>query len=226
MTLRLPDSKSPVLTDGRRIAPSAERNLAPILASLGRHASASGIALELASGTGQQVAAFAAALPGLHWHPTDVNPDNLGSIAAWRHDAACPNLGPPALLDAGCAGWGAGRDVSLVLAVNLLHLIPQAAARVVVAEAAAALAPGGVLMIYGPFLRDGRATSDGDIAFDASLRAQDPRTGYKDQAEVCGWMQAAGLRTLAEEMPANNLMLVAFRDQSGSCPSSSDSPVP
>jgi hypothetical protein len=95
--------------------------------------------------------------------------------------------------------------------VNLLHLIPEAAARNALSEAALALAPGGVLMVYGPFLRDGRATSEGDAAFDASLRAQDPAIGYKNLADVTGWMTAAGLHVTVEEMPANNLMLVAFK---------------
>ena len=211
MSLRLPDSGSPHLPDGRRIAPSAERNLAPILAVLARHAPKAGKALELASGTGQQIAAFAAAHPGLHWQPSDVNPDNLASIEAWRNFANLSNLAAPVLLDAGSPGWGARRDLALFLVVNLLHLIPEAAARNALSEAALALAPGGVLMVYGPFLRDGRATSEGDAAFDASLRAQDPAIGYKNLADVTGWMTAAGLHVTVEEMPANNLMLVAFK---------------
>lgn len=211
MSLRLPDSGSPQLPDGRRVAPSAERNLAPILAVLSRHAPATGRALELASGTGQQIAAFAAAHPGLHWQPSDVNPDNLASIRAWRDFAGLDNIAAPVLLDAGVRGWAEGRAATLVLTVNLLHLIPQDAARIVISESAAALTPGGVLMVYGPFLRGGQATSEGDAAFDASLRAQDPRIGYKDAAHVTGWMEAAGLSVRVEEMPANNLMIIASK---------------
>lgn len=211
MSLRLPDSGSPQLPDGRRVAPSAERNLGPILSVLARHAPATGNALELASGTGQQIAAFAAAHPGLHWQPSDVNPANLASIAAWRNFAGLSNIAAPVLLDAGGPGWGAGRDLALLIVVNLLHLIPAPAARIAMSEAALALAPGGVLMVYGPFLRDGQATSDGDAAFDASLRAQDPDIGYKDIGTVTGWITADGLDVTVEEMPANNLMLIAFK---------------
>ena len=95
-----------------------------------------------------------------------------------------------------------------MLLVNLLHLIPQASAAVVLREIAPALAPRGVAFLYGPFLRDGQTTSPGDAAFDASLRAQDSRIGYKDLAWVMSELQAAGLGVQPREMPANNLMLV------------------
>jgi len=216
MTLHLPDSGAVVALDGARTAPSALRNLPFILAQLAQHAPPAGPALELASGTGQQIAAFAAAHPGLDWQPTDVNPDNLTSITAWRTRAmarsGCANLAAPMLLDAGQPGWGVGRNLSLVLAVNLLHLIPEAHAATLLAEASTALAPGGVVMIYGPFLRHGQATSDGDAAFDASLRAQNPLIGYKDRDWATGNLRAAGLLVHVEALPANNLMLIAFKN--------------
>ena len=73
------------------------------------------------------------------------------------------------------------------------------------------LRPGGRLVIYGPFLRGGRPTSEGDAAFDADLRAQDARLGYKDLGWVMGLMGRAGLGVEVVPMPANNLMLVTFK---------------
>ena len=95
--------------------------------------------------------------------------------------------------------------------MNLLHLVPEAGAGVLIAEAAQALAPGGRLAVYGPFLRQGRATSPGDAAFDADLRAQDARLGYKDLGWVMTRMGRAGLGVEVVPMPANNLMLIAFK---------------
>lgn len=206
MSLRLPDSGAKVGVDGRRHAPSAERNAGPILSVLRRGIRPGARVLELASGTGQHAAAFAPALAA-DWQPTDVEAGNFASIAAWAGDVARP----PVLLDACAPGWSAGGEWDAVLAVNLLHLVPQEGASVLIAEAARALAPGGRLAIYGPFLREGRATSPGDAAFDADLRAQDSRLGYKDLGWVMARMGAAGLGVEVVPMPANNLMLIAFK---------------
>jgi SAM-dependent methyltransferase len=207
-----PDTAALVQTgDVRQVAPSAERNAAPILAALTRLLPETARVLELASGTGQHAAQFCAALPRLDWQPSDGNTAMFPSIRSWS--AGLPNLRPPVQIDAGRAGWAVGHtgyDVALV--VNLLHLISASEARNTVTGMAETLAPGGIALVYGPFRRDGQLTSAGDAAFDASLRAQDPAIGYKDRAEVVGWALAAGLRPDTHiEMPANNLMLVFRR---------------
>lgn len=196
---------------GRLLAPSAARNLGPIRDLLVVVAPPRGRALELASGTGQHVVAFAAALPGLHWQPSEIAPDRRASIAAHVADAGLGNIAPPVALDATAPGWAARHGgQALILLSNLLHLIAMPRAETLIREAAMALAPGGRLVIYGPFMRAGELTSDGDRAFHASLVAQDPETGYKDDFDVMDLMQAAGLdMTEAIEMPANNLALVA-----------------
>ncbi|MEO8243804.1 MAG: DUF938 domain-containing protein [bacterium] len=211
MSLKLPDSGAAVTPDGRRHAPSAARNAAAILAVLQRELTAPARLLEIASGTGQHAALFAAALPWIDWQPSDVNSDNLTSIRAWRE---ADNLREPVVLDASVAGWAAKwQPLDAVLVVNLLHLIPLAAVTTVLAEGSAALGPGGRFLIYGPFLRDGKTTSDGDAAFDASLRAQDPAIGYKDIGVIRPKLEQAGLVVRVEPMPANNLMLIARRLQ-------------
>jgi SAM-dependent methyltransferase len=211
MTLRLPDSGAEVLPDGRRVAPSALRNAGPIVEALVRDSLPTGAALEIASGTGQHSVQLARACPGLDWQPSDVNPANLASIAAWGAHDPQPNLRAPIVLDACRPGWGAGQaGKALILIVNLLHLVPDEAAAVLIGELPAALAPGGVVAIYGPFLRDGKPTSEGDAAFHARLREQDARLGYKDLDWVLKALGAAGLAiTDTVSMPANNLMLFA-----------------
>ena len=209
MTLRLPDSGADISIDGRRHAPSAIRNQDAILDVLRVEAPANGKLLEIASGSGQHAAAGAKALPGLIWQPSDANPDNLASITAWAAHDPQPNLRAAVVLDAASPGWAKdwpAQDV--VLIINLLHLIPTDIAQAIIANAARALGPSGKLMLYGPFLRDGQTTSDGDAAFDASLRAQDERLGYKDLAWVIAEFANANLKTRITQMPANNLMLI------------------
>lgn len=202
--------------DGRLSAPSALRNRDAIAMALAQIAPAQGRALEIASGTGEHVIMFAAAMPELSWHPSDPAPDRRASIAAWATLTGLPNIAPPLDLDACIPGWASRTGPhDLVFAANLLHLVTDAQARACLAEMARALAPGGRAAIYGPFLRDGRTTSPGDAAFHASLQATMPgpdgaRIGYKDVAMVHATWAAAGLRPdPPRPMPANNLLLSA-----------------
>ncbi|MEX5728304.1 SAM-dependent methyltransferase [Rhodovulum iodosum] len=211
--LTLPDTASAAepREGGRLHAPSARRNAAAICAAIAEHAPETGRALEIASGTGEHAAAIAACKPGLTWQPTDVDPARLASIDAWAADAGCGNLAPARLLDATEAGWGAAEDPwDLIFASNILHLVSDAEAETLIAEAARALAPGGLLMIYGPFRRPGGFASSGDEAFHASLTAQDPEIGYKSTGDVAAWCARAELVHEAElPMPANNLTHLA-----------------
>ena len=212
-SLRLPDA--PVAAeDGRMSAPSALRNRAAITELVLRHAPATGRALEIASGTGEHVIAMAAAMPRLDWHPTDIDTGRRRSIDAWVRAEGLGNVAPARHLDAAQPGWAADEPpADLIVLVNLLHLIPNEAAETILNGIARALSPRGVAVIYGPFLRDGAATSEGDRAFDASLRAQDPDIGYKDAGWVSAHMKAEGLTRLEERhMPANNLAFVFRKD--------------
>lgn len=200
--------------DARMSAPAALRNSDFILEQLLRFAPETGRALEIASGTGEHIIRFAPATPGLTWQPTDPDPARRASIAAWAEGASAPNLLPPRDLDAAEPGWSAAyASQDVILLVNLLHLLPQTAVDTILTEIAAALAPGGIAMIYGPFLRDGIATSEGDAMFDQNLRAQDPAIGYKDITAVEAALTGLGLSHLETvQMPANNLFLVFQRN--------------
>lgn len=168
--------------------------------------------LEVASGTGQHAAHFAAALPHLAWQPTEHAADALPSIEAWGE--GLPNVLPPLALDAARPGsWplapGAARAV---LATNLTHISPWAATQGLVRGAARVLQPGGLLLIYGPFSVDGAPTTESNAAFDRSLRASNPAWGYRDVADVAAEAEAAGLALLERRaMPANNFYLIFQR---------------
>ena len=79
-------------------SPAAERNQQPILAVLHQLLPAQGMALEIASGTGQHVAWFAAGLPQWVWQPTDAQAGGFGSIAAWVAQTGLANVKPSTLL--------------------------------------------------------------------------------------------------------------------------------
>ena len=135
----------------------------------------------------------------------------LSSVRNYVAEAGLANVRPAIDLDATASGWGAAQDgQNLIFLSNLLHLISNIEAWTLIDEAAAALAPGGRFIVYGPFMRGGELTSDGDASFHEGLQARDPEVGYKDDFDVIDRMQAAGLELVAAiEMPANNLALIA-----------------
>ena len=69
--------------------------------------------LEVASGTGEHVVHFAAALPGLTWQPSDPDADRRTSIDAWA--TGMPNIRAALELDAAASRLagrpGEGRTV-------------------------------------------------------------------------------------------------------------------
>ena len=210
---RLPPSASVAEDAGgdRLFAPAAARNLDALCALLADHAPPTGRALEIASGTGQHVVGFAKRLPRLTWHPSDIDTARRASINAHAADADLPNIAPALPLDATLPGWATEHGpFDLIMLANLLHLISTPATRCLITEAAAALAPGGKLILYGPFKRAGQTTSPGDTRFDAELRAADPMIGYKDNLDMARWLSDAGLSPIDEvDMPANNLAFIA-----------------
>jgi|SRR5690348_10478319 len=198
--------------DPRLYAPAVARNRGPILAVLRRVLPATGLVLEVASGSGEHAAFFAAALPGVNWQPSDSDPRARASIAACRGAGAPPNLLPPVALDASAAEWPVAGAASVVC-INMIHIAPWSASEGLMAGAARILTAGGVLYLYGPYKEDGRHTAPSNEAFDADLRARDPRWGVRDLGEVIALARRHGLahqETVA--MPANNRSVVFRRD--------------
>lgn len=192
-------------------APSAEKNIGPIANVLAAFAPETGQALEMASGTGQHIAVLAQRIPQLHWQPTEPDAARRASIDAYAAELC--NVAPAVNLDACAEGWGALHEgQALITLSNLLHLVSEKEARTLVREAGRALTPQGILHLYGPFLRDGETTSEGDAEFHAKLTAEDPTVGYKNDRDVIDWLRAEGLEPeQLIEMPANNLSFVAKR---------------
>jgi len=202
--------------DGRLDAPAFHRNHAPIWSVLARFLTGkTGDALEAGSGTGQHVAGFARASPGIVWWPSDPNAQHLRSIAAWRAHAQLANLRDPMRIDLMAPDWALGENAALlprafcaIVCINVLHIAPWGAAEGLLHGTARRLDADGCLFVYGPFMREGRHTAASNAAFDASLRAENPDWGVRDTHSLAALADSVGLR-LAEivDMPANNFVL-------------------
>jgi cyclopropane fatty-acyl-phospholipid synthase-like methyltransferase len=197
--------------DARRFAPAVARNKAAITEVLARHLPASGLVLEIASGSGEHALHFAAQFPGLRFQPTDPDAAALASIAAWRKEAQLANLLSPVMLDVMADTWPVQR-ADAVVCINMIHIAPWEATAALMRGAAHILSPNGMLFLYGPFKQDGEHTAPSNAEFDASLRAQDARWGVRGLEAVACAASAAGFAApVIEPMPANNLSVIFRR---------------
>ncbi len=128
-----------------------------------------------------------------------------------------PNVLLPRRLDVLSARWpaeGPGFDqpFDAVFCANMLHIAPWATCAALMRGSAQHLAPGGVLVTYGPYLEDEVATAPGNVAFDQSLRSRNPDWGIRRLEDVSDEAARAGLALRSRHaMPANNLLLVFGR---------------
>ncbi|MFN6955120.1 MAG: DUF938 domain-containing protein [Acetobacteraceae bacterium] len=196
--------------DARRHAPAVARNRDPLLAVLRPRLPRRGLVLEIASGTGEHLAALAALTPGLAFQPTDPDPDARASADAWARHLAAVNMRPALPLDAAAPDSWPVPAADAILCVNMIHISPWAATLGLLRGAARLLAPGAALFLYGPFRRGGAHTAPSNAAFDDSLRARDPAWGVRDLEAVVAAAEGFDPPEVIP-MPANNLTIVFRR---------------
>ena len=204
------------MTDEKPFSPACDRNREPILALLRECFADVREVLEIGSGTGQHAVHFAAAMPWLSWQCSD-RAEHLPGIRVWLDEAALPNTPAPLALDVDTGPWprpaaagvGAGGSFDGMFSANTLHIMGWPSVQRFFAGVDTALAPGGTLVVYGPFNYDGRFSSDSNREFDGWLRARDPASGIRDFEAVDALARNIGLALQADvAMPANNRCLV------------------
>lgn len=200
-------------------SPAADQNKQPILDKLLQLLPPQGAALEIASGTGQHAAWFASHLPGWSWQPSDRQTDAAESIALHAAQTGARQVLPTLQLDVCADPWlpatpGAPEMVmfDLIFCANMLHIAPWAACAGLMRGSARHLAPGGMLVTYGPYLERDVVTTPSNLHFDASLRQRDLAWGIRWRDEVEREARQVGLGlSQRHSMPANNLLLVWTR---------------
>jgi SAM-dependent methyltransferase len=192
---------------GLPLWPAAERNKQPIAEALRAVLPERGLLLEVASGTGQHAVHFAATLPGWTIQPSDRDAENLETLRRRVALLAEPRVLPPLELDV-------TRDApelacTAVFCANMVHIAPWSACVGLFQVASRVLAPGGLLVTYGPYSVHGEHTAESNARFDQSLKARNPEWGVRDldALEAVARERAFAL-VERREMPANNLLLV------------------
>lgn len=193
----------------RKHAPATLRNRDAIADQLARHLPESGLVLEVASGSGEHCAHFAARFGGLNWQPSDPDAAAVASIADWC--AGMGNVAPPLTIDARAADWGLARADAL-LCINMVHISSWSATVGLFTQSSKLLPQGGPLILYGPYFRKDHPTAPTNLAFDESLKSRNAEWGIRWLEDVTELAEAKGFSLEAiHEMPANNLTVVYQR---------------
>jgi hypothetical protein len=199
------------MIDHRLYAPATSRNRDVILDVLRGVLPTTGVALEVASGSGEHIVHFAQNLPGLTFQPSDPSPEALLSISAWVKATRVTNVRPPVILDASEAPWPI-TSADAIVCINMVHIAPWSATGGLVSGAAEVLPDGSPFYLYGPYKRGGVHTAASNEEFDRSLRDRDPGWGVRDLEAVAELARSAGFsEPVITDMPANNLSVVFRR---------------
>jgi len=190
---------------------ACERNRGPILEVIRGWFAAPGAVLEIGAGTGQHAVYFAAHLPHLEWIATDL-PEHHPGIRAWFEEARLPNLRGPLALDVTQPSWPC-ESVDYAFSANTAHIMSWPEVERMFEGLGRVLRAAGVFCLDGPFNRNGEFTSESNRAFDAALKARDPKMGIRDDRALIALGQRCGLALIADHaMPANNRILVWRRE--------------
>lgn len=199
-------------TPQRLYAPATARNRDCILDVLKAHHPGHGTLLEVASGSGEHAVHMAHHFDGAYWQPSDIDPEKVASIDAWRAEGITDALLPAIRFDAladDMTSLDLPAPLTAVMAVNLIHIAPWTVAQALVAKAASALENDGLLFLYGPYKQGGGHTAPSNESFDQSLKSRDARWGVRDLEAVTDLACTAGFTSpVVIDMPANNLSVI------------------
>lgn len=198
------------MTDARLYYPATQRNRDVILGVLRGVLPASGLVLEIASGSGEHVVHFAAALPQLTFQPSDPEDAARRSVTAWTERLGLSNVLPPLAFHVQDKWPIDAADA--VVCINMIHIAPWEATPALLRGAARILSPGAPLYLYGPYRQKGVVTAASNEAFDADLKSRNPAWGLRKLEDVADLARTAGFSAPEVTlMPANNLSVVFRR---------------
>ncbi|KAK9476978.1 hypothetical protein V1514DRAFT_335292 [Lipomyces japonicus] len=184
------------------------------------------VVLEVASGFGEHVAYFGQQLPSVVFQPSEAQDECVRGIA---HTISSTNLDPrsnvnaPVKLNvlspasswrAALASGNVADPVTVILAINLLHISPFASTQALFDRGSQILPRHGKIITYGCFKRHDEFAGPGDVAFEKSLRDRDDRWGIRDlDGQVVPEASRHGFKLVKVYNLNSNNLLVVFEKQ-------------
>lgn len=183
---------------------ACENNKQPIIEQLTRHFAECTRVLEIGSGSGQHAVHFASHLSHLVWQTSDQDHYHYG-INLWIDEHPAPNLLRPITFTVGADAFPAG-NYDGVFTANTAHIMQKHEVQHLMSDVSTHLLSGGLFCQYGPFIENGKFSSQSNEDFHYSLLERG-YGGYRSIEELQAWQTGLTL-TQKIAMPANNLMLV------------------
>ena len=201
-------------TDHRLVFPATKRNRYHIAEILKKYLPTKGFILEIASGSGEHGVTFQQLFPSLIWQTSDPNPINRLSISSWiMHHDLSSKMPHPLDIDVEKRPWPLTVEFKLaikgIVCINMIHVSPWTCTQALFEQAGSLLTIDQYLIIYGPFIRKDKPTTQTNLSFDESLKRQNPLWGIRDLESVNHIAISNGFKPdNVFPMPANNLSII------------------
>ena len=200
--------------DYRLNFPATTRNRESIAAVLNNYISPNSLLLEIASGSGEHGVFFQKKFPSITWQTSDPELVHRKSINSWiMHEGLYSKMPEPLDLDVEKRPWSInnrlGALIKGIVCINMIHISPWSCTRSLFEESKKYLDQCNFLMLYGPFLRKEKQTSESNLNFDQSLKMQNPLWGLRNLENVNDIAFKNGFKLdNVIDMPANNLSVI------------------
>jgi len=200
--------------DYRLNFPATTRNRESIAAVLSNYISPNSLLLEIASGSGEHGVFFQKKFPSITWQTSDPELVHRKSINSWiMHEGLYSKMPKPLDIDVEMRPWSItnrlGALIKGIVCINMIHISPWSCTRSLFEESKKYLDQCNFLMLYGPFLRKEKQTSESNLNFDQSLKMQNPLWGLRNLENVNDIAFKNGFKLdKVIDMPANNLSVI------------------
>ena len=200
--------------DYRLNFPATTRNRDSIAEVLSNYISPNCWFLEIASGSGEHGVFFQKKFPSITWQTSDPEFEHRQSINSWiRHEGLYSKMPEPLNLDVDIRPWSItnrlGALIKGIVCINMIHISPWSCTRSLFEESKKYLDQSNFLMLYGPFFRKEKQTSESNLNFDQSLKIQNPLWGLRNLEDVNDIASENGFNLdNVIDMPSNNLSVI------------------
>ncbi len=194
--------------------PATLRNRVAIADVLIKYIPKQGVLLEIASGSGEHGVFFQNCFPSIIWQTSDPDVIHRKSISSWiSHYGLSMKMPEPLDIDVEKRPWPINTKlrslIKGIVCINMIHISPWSCTNALFEESKNNLRKSQFLMIYGPFFRKDKQTSQSNLNFDRSLKSQNPLWGIRYLESVIKIASKYGFeQEKIIDMPANNLSVI------------------